>query len=225
MGRPLRKARQELVETLLPELRVVVPATDSPHDVREGARLDLAALFPGADQVWLEFGFGAGEHVAWQAAHHPNVGVLGCELFINGVASLVRHVHEQRLANVRIADTDSFRVLSALPEASIARAFLLFPDPWPKVRHHRRRFVRAEILDLLAKALVDGAEFRLATDHSGYCTWALARLIAHGAFDWRAERAADWRERPADWPPTRYEQRARAAWRSPVFLTFRRRLR
>jgi tRNA (guanine-N7-)-methyltransferase len=213
IGRPLRKARQELIDELLPQLRVVV---------EDGKTLDVAALFPGVRSVWLELGFGGGEHLAWQAAHHPDVGILGCELFINGVASLLRHVRDQDLAHVRIADTDSFRVLSALPAQSIDRVFLLFPDPWPKARHHRRRFVRRDVLDLLAKVLRDGAEFRFATDHSEYCTWALARVLRHGSFAWTAERPGDWRERPADWPPTRYEERAIAAGRSPVFLTFRR---
>lgn len=188
--------------------------------VDEGQRLDVAALFPGVRAVWLELGFGGGEHLAWQAAANPDVGIVGCELFINGVASLLRHVRDQGLAHVRIADTDSFRVLSALPPASIDRAFLLFPDPWPKARHHRRRFVRPDVLDLLAKVLSDGAEFRFATDHAEYCTWALARVLRHGAFAWTAESARDWRERPADWPPTRYEERGRAAGRAPVFLTF-----
>ncbi len=172
--------------------------------------------------MWLELGFGGGEHLAWQAAQNPDVGILGCELFINGVASLLRHVREQQLAHVRVADTDSFRVLSALPPASIDRAFLLFPDPWPKLRHHRRRFVRRDVLDLLASVLTDGAEFRFATDHAEYCTWALARVLNHVAFAWTAESARDWRQRPADWPPTRYEERAIAAGRRPVFLTFRR---
>lgn len=151
--------------------------------------------------------------------------MLGCEVFQNGVASLLRHVREQGLANVRIAETNSFRVLGSLPETSIGRAFLLFPDPWPKARHHRRRFVRGEVLDLLARALADGAEFRFATDHADYCAWVLARLLAHPAFAWAAEHPADWRVRPADWPPTRYEERALAAGRSPVFLTFQRRPR
>ena len=216
IGRPLRKQRQELLDQLLPHLRLTVV---------DGEPLDPRALFPGLQDVWIETGFGFGEHLAWQAAAHPDVGFVGCELFINGVASLVRHVQEQNLANVRIADTDAFRVFSVLPTASIGRAFLLFPDPWPKARHHRRRFVRSDVLDLYARVLRDGAELRFATDHTAYCTWALSHVVRHGAFEWTAETAAEWRRRPADWPPTRYEQRALEAGRKPAFLTFRRRPR
>ncbi len=216
LGRPLRAGRQELLSDLLPRLRLAVA---------EGAVIDPAAVFPDKREVWIELGFGGGEHLAAQAEAHPDVGIIGTELFLNGIGSLLRHVRDRQLDNVRIADTDSFKLVSALAPASVARVFLLFPDPWPKVRHHRRRFVRTETLDLLARLLKDGGEFRFATDHTEYCTWALARIVRHPDFVWNAEGPADWRERPADWPETRYEQRARAAGRKPVFLSFSRRPR
>lgn len=216
LGRPLRAGRQELLSDLLPRLRL---------SVADGAGIDPAALFPGKREVWLELGFGGGEHLAAQAEAHPDVGVIGTELFLNGIGSLLRHVRDRQLTNVRVADIDSFRLIGALAPASIARVFLLFPDPWPKVRHHRRRFVRDESLDLVARLLRDGGEFRFATDHADYCTWALARIVRHPAFAWAAESPADWRERPPDWPATRYEQRALAAGRKPVFLSFFRRPR
>lgn len=191
----------------------------------EGAVVDPAVLFPDKREVWLELGFGGGEHLAAQAEANPDVGFIGTELFLNGIGSLLRHVRDRQLANVRIADADSFRLIRALTPASIARVSLLFPDPWPKVRHHRRRFVREETLDLLAAVMKDGAEFRFATDHADYCAWALARILRHPAFVWPAETAADWRSRSPDWPATRYEQRALAVGRQPVFLRFLRRPR
>ena len=187
IGRPLRKQRQELFEQLLPRLRVTVA---------DGETLDPRTLFPGSTDVWLEIGFGYGEHLAWQAAHNPTVGIIGSELFINGLASMVQHVSDQNLGNVRIGDTDAFRILSALAPQSIGRAFLLFPDPWPKVRHHRRRFIRDETLTLFARVLRDGAELRVATDHLSYLGWALTHLLRHPDFEWTAERPDDWRVRP-----------------------------
>lgn len=214
LGRPLRHGRQELLETLLPTVGVRVAA---------GRPVDLSAQFGPSQPVWVELGFGAGEHLAWQAIANPGVGMLGCELFLNGISSLLRHVRDQGLTNVRIADADAVTLLAALPAESVARLFLLFPDPWPKARHHKRRLIQSPTLGAIARILVDGAEFRFATDHAGYCAWVLSRVLRHDAFDWPAESVSDWRSRPPDWPPTRYESLARAG--KPVFLSFRRRPR
>jgi tRNA (guanine-N7-)-methyltransferase len=188
--------------------------------------LDPASLFaPTPDAVWLEVGFGGGEHLAAQAAAHPAIGIIGCEPFINGVVSLLGHVVRDDLANVRIWPESAVTLLDALPDASIARAFVLFPDPWPKLRQHKRRFVARANLDRLARVLTDGAELRVASDHADYVRWMLFELVSHPEFEWLARGPRDWRERPEDWPPTRYEEKARAAGLSPTFLRFRRHAR
>lgn len=206
-----------LLETLLPRLRVEVPASGV---------LEPRGLFgPEIDAVWLEIGFGAGEHLAAQAAAAPRTGVIGCEVFENGVVKLLAELQRRALGNVRLFIDDARLLLAALPEASLARAFILFPDPWPKLRHHKRRIVARATLDALARVLADGAELRLATDDVDYLRWMLERLTAPGDFEWLARRPGDWRARPADWPPTRYEEKALAADRPPAFLRFRRRPR
>lgn len=213
-GRKLRPGRQRLIEQLLPRLEVTVPAC---------GRLDPRALFddPVAD-VWIEVGFGAGEHLAAQARAHPEVGLIGCEPYINGVAALLATVAAQRLGNVRVVPDDARLLLAALPDASVGRLFALFADPWPKARHHKRRFINRQTLDVCARILRDGAEFRLATDLAEHCRWILDHLRRHDSFVWLARSPRDWRERPDDWPETRYEEKARRQGRRPVFLRFRR---
>jgi len=220
-GRALRPGRLALLESLLPRLAVSLPASGAAPP----ERLDLAALFPGAREVWLEIGFGGGEHLAWQAARHPEVGFIGAEHFINGVASLVRLVKEDGLENVRIHQGDGRDLLAALPDCALGRVFILFPDPWRKTRHHKRRIVQRETLDSLARVMRDGAELRLATDHRDYLVWMLERGCAHPAFRWLARGPGDWRRRPDDWPATRYEAKAIDAGRQPAYLRFERRPR
>ena len=213
-GRKLHPGQQGLVDTLLPRLAVPLPATGT---------LDPAALFaPPVNDVWLEIGFGGGEHLAVQAAAHRDVGIIGCEVFENGIAKLLGEVERQALANVRILADDARLLVAALPAASIGRVFILFPDPWPKQRHHKRRIVAGATLDALAAIMKDGAELRLATDDVGYLGWMLACAPVHPAFAWLAEGPADWRARPVDWPGTRYEAKAIAAGRRPYFLRLRR---
>lgn len=217
-GRPLRPGRRALLETLLPALRVAVPPG--------GGTLDLAAAFGGAPQeLWLEIGFGAGEHLAWQAARRPEVSFLGAEVFVNGIAALLREIDAGGLANIRIYQGDGRDLLDALPAASLDRAFILFPDPWPKLRHHKRRIVQPAVLDRLATAMRDGAELRMATDHRDYLRWMLRLAAAHPAFRWLASRPRDWRERPDDSPATRYELKALGEGRAPTYLRFVRRAR
>jgi tRNA (guanine-N7-)-methyltransferase len=201
---------------LLPQLAVSLPASGV---------LDLRTLF-GATQapVWLEIGFGGGEHLAWQAEAHPGMGLIGCEVFENGIAKLLAQIQRRALDNIRIFPDDARLLLAALPPASIDRVFVLFPDPWPKRRHHERRLASRQTLDRLADIMTDSAELRLATDDAGYFAWMLERLTAHPAFEWLARRPGDWRQRPRDWPPTRYEAKARAAGRTPYFLRARRRV-
>jgi tRNA (guanine-N7-)-methyltransferase len=212
-GRALRKRQTALIENLLPRLRLDLASPVA----------DVAALFvPPVREVWLEIGFGGGEHLAWQAARHRDVGFIGCEPFINGVAGLLAEIERQDLVNVRIHDGDAGEVLDWLPDAAIGRAFLLHPDPWPKKRHWKRRFVTAENLGRLARVMALGGELRIASDWPDYVDWMVRRLTAHPAFAWTARCAEDWRTRPADWPETRYEAKAVRQGRRPVFLRFRR---
>jgi tRNA (guanine-N7-)-methyltransferase len=180
--------------------------------------------FPVSD-LWLEIGFGGGEHLAAQAAAYPNVGLLGCEPYINGVASLLTHVDDHGLRNVRIFPDDARDLLASLPPAVLGRAFILFPDPWPKARHNRRRIVNPQVLDLLATAMKDGAELRLATDHSDYGRWMLALLSRHPDFEWLAAGPGDWQRRSGDWPPTRYEAKALGGGERCLYLRYHRRPR
>lgn len=213
-GKKLRAGQEALLETLLPRLLVEVPP--------EPLKIDLAALFGGERDVWLEVGFGAGEHLVWQAEHHPAVGLIGCEPYVNGVAKCLAHIERTGVSNVRLFTDDARLVMAALPAQSLGRAFVLFPDPWPKTRHHKRRFVQRSSLDVLALLLKPGAELRLATDDPSYLPWMVEHACRHRAFEWLAEGPADWRGRPADWPATRYEQKMLAGHK-PAFLRLRRR--
>ncbi len=181
--------------------------------------LDLATLFDGKE-VWLEVGFGGGEHLVHQAAQNPDVGIIGCEPYINGVAMLLGKIRQAGVDNLRVHPGDARDLFDVLPEASIAKAFLLYPDPWPKKRHHRRRFVTPEHLEPLVRALKPGAEFRVATDIADYVRQTLEEVPRAG-FEWTAERAEDWREAWPDWYSTRYEQKALREGRTPHYLTFR----
>ena len=214
-GHKLRPNRRRLMETLYPRLRVAVPA--------DGAELDPAALFDRPmSEIWLEIGFGAGEHLAGLAARRPDVGFIGFEPFVNGVASLLSRVDEAGLDNVRVFDDDARLLLGRFPAASVARIFLLFADPWPKRRHWRRRFVQEETLDEFSRILVDGGRFVFASDHMGYVRWTLEKAHRHAAFRWLAERRRDWAEAPADWIQTRYEKKALSRGERPIYLAFAR---
>ncbi len=180
---------------------------------------DPLAQFPDTVQeVWLEVGFGAGEHLVWQAQHHPQVGLIGAEPYEMGMAKLLTKLEETPLNTVRLYEGDGREIIEALPDASLGRFFLLFPDPWPKTRHHKRRFLQMAMLDELARVLKPGSELRFATDDKSYLPYALERLMAHPKFRWLAEGPQDWKTRPADWPPTRYE--AKQIRGLPTFLRF-----
>lgn len=216
-GRPLRPGLRRLLQEHLPRVELRLP---------DSGELDPSVAFDqGPRAVWLEIGFGGGEHLAWQAGQSPKVGMIGCEVFENGVATLVRALEAEALANVRIFTSDARVLLERLRPESLERAFLLFPDPWPKRRHAARRFLQRETLDLLADALCDGAEFRAASDDPKMQAWMLSRLLNHPAFIWTAASAADALARGDDWPPTRYEAKALAEGRRPIYLRFRRRPR
>jgi len=214
-GKPLRPGQKDLIASDLPGLTILLDD-----------RVNLTALFgPGAKEYWLEIGFGSGEHLAWQAEHNPDVGVLGCEPFLNGVATLLGKLKKNGSKNVRIHNEAAELLLAKLSTASIDKAFLLFPDPWPKTGHNKRRFVSFANIEALAKVLKDGAELRIATDHTDYGAWILWHMLQSKDFDWQCENTGDWRQRGSDWPPTRYEQKALDKGLHPVYYRFRRRPR
>jgi tRNA (guanine-N7-)-methyltransferase len=216
-GRRLRSMQKVWVGELLPRFVLTIP--------RSGL-LELGAAFIAPKRpVWLEIGFGGGEHLAAQAECHPEISLIGCEVFQPGIARLLAHIELRHLDNIRIFTDDARLMIAALPPSSIDRVFIMFPDPWPKRRHENRRLVSYETLDALAAVMTDGAELRLATDDSNYLVWMLERLTEHPFFEWLVRGPCDWRNRPGDWPPTRYEEKARAAGRVPNFLRLRRRFR
>jgi tRNA (guanine-N7-)-methyltransferase len=211
-GQTLRDNHVRLVKNLLPKLRVPDDA-DCLNDPR--------ALFESpVSEVWLEVGFGGGEHLAWQATANPHVGFIGGEPFINGVAKLLSLVERGDLSNVRIIDDDIRPRLDQMGDQTISRAFLLFPDPWPKLRHHKRRFVNQANLDRLHRIMKPGAEFRVASDIDHYIRWSLREVAGHGGFTLLSDSPQDWRQRPADWPQTRYEAKAVREGRTCAYLRF-----
>ncbi len=218
-GKTLRKGQIEHLENTLPALAVPeVEWEDNP----ERSPVDLAALFGDERPVWLEIGFGGGEHLLHMAQTYPDVGIIGCEPFVNGVAMLLPRIVEEGVENARIHMGDARDLLDVLPEASLDKAFLLYPDPWPKARHQRRRFVIEENLVPLAQALKPGAEFRVATDIADYVRQTLEVITAMEQFEWLAEGPDDWRRPWGDWTRTRYEAKALREGRTPHYLTFRR---
>jgi len=216
-GRGLRPAQKARISELLSRFAVTIP---------EGGWLEPCAPFSTPKRaVWLEIGFGGGEHLAFQAERHPDITLIGCEVFEPGIARLLAHIERRRLDNIRIFADDARRIIAALRPSSIDRVFILFPDPWPKRRHADRRLLSRETLDALGVIMKDGGELRLATDDGNYLVWMLERVTEHPLFEWLVQGPLDWRNRPNDWPATRYEERARVAGRVPTFLRLRRRLR
>lgn len=182
--------------------------------------IDLRALFPTANEIALEVGFGGGEHLAAQARLHWDWGFIGCEPFANGVAKLLTQIDAQKLANVRIHADDARPLIARLPERSLSTVYVLYPDPWPKLRHRKRRFIQSESLDELARAMRAGAELRIATDHMDYARWTLWHIMRDARFQWTADGPSDWRARGADWPTTRYAQKALKDGRACIYLRF-----
>jgi tRNA (guanine-N7-)-methyltransferase len=199
-GKPLRRHHLELMEQLLPKLRV-----------------DLADTF-SAGETWLEIGFGGGEHLAHQAELHPHIQFIGAEPFINGVAKLLAEIERRDLGNIRIHDNDARDLLARLPDRSLARVYLLYPDPWPKARQNKRRFINAETLEHIARVLKPRGYFLFASDIADYVDWTLAEVAANAAF----ELVSNLTEPFENWTETRYEAKARREGREPRYLIFRR---
>ncbi|MEL7487599.1 MAG: tRNA (guanosine(46)-N7)-methyltransferase TrmB [Pseudomonadota bacterium] len=209
----LKPRQARLMESLLPAI-AVDPAQEAP---------DLATLFPNAEEIWMEIGFGGGEHLAWQAARKPDVGFIGAEPFVNGVAKLLCQIEDKALSNIRVLHGDARPLIEAIPAGALSRLFVLHPDPWPKKRHFKRRMISPWFFEAAARALRSGGELRVASDIPDYVRWTLMHAQRAAAFDWTAERARDWTERPSDWPQTRYEAKALKEGRTPAYLSFRRR--
>jgi len=214
-GKPLSPRRLGLMATVYPTLAVDV-ATPSPRDLR--------TIFPVAvSDIRLEIGFGGGEHLIAAATKRHDLGFIGVEPFVNGMAKVVAAVADLGLRNIRLFDGDAVRLLDWLPSASLAEVDLFYPDPWPKKRHFKRRFVGRANLDRFARVLLRGGLFRFVSDIESYVEWTLLHTLRHADFAWTAERADDWRRPFPDWPGTRYEAKALAGGRKPAYLTFKRR--
>ncbi|MDF1736299.1 MAG: tRNA (guanine(46)-N(7))-methyltransferase TrmB [Minwuia sp.] len=204
-GKKRSGRQQHLLDSVLP--RVLV---------------DSGQLGDGDRPLWLEIGFGGAEHLLGQARANPGVDLIGCEPFLEGVVKALDGMEAEGLTNVRLHAEDVRPLLDGMADAVLDRVFVLFPDPWPKSRHHKRRLVSTQTLDSLARVMRDRAGLRIATDHMGYARWILSHGLRHPAFEWTAERVSDWREVPADHVTTRYQSKLLAG-SEPLFLTFRRR--
>ncbi len=217
-GKALKKSQKAYLDE---DLAALSPGAVGWEENPERLPLDLDALFGGRD-VWLEVGFGGGEHLVHQAQANPEIGIIGAEPYINGVAMLLGKIRRASVTNLAVHPGDARDLMDVLPAASISKAFLLYPDPWPKARHHRRRFVTPEHLEPLARVMKPGAILRVATDIPDYVRQTLEEVPRAG-FEWLAEAPRDWRVAWDDWISTRYEQKALREGRVPHYLTFQRR--
>ena len=218
-GHTLSSRQENLLENVLPKVAVNIPQN---HD----SSIDIEGLFGRKNApLWLEIGFGKGEHIATQASWRSDVNIIGCEPYINGVVGLLDRMAEEKQENIRIYPDDARDVLERLPEASVERVFLLHPDPWPKNKHEKRRFVSQENLKILAQVMKDGAELRIGTDHFNYARWTMFQIYQSPFFNWNAQFAEHWRTRPSDWPETRYQQKALKDGVNSVYLSFTRVIR
>lgn len=212
-GKKLRPRQAALIETLLPRLAL---------DLSVPAPVDLRALFPDPTvDIRLEIGFGGGEHLIAEAERDPHAGFVGIEPFVNGMAKTLAAIEARRLRNIRLHHGDATEVLAWLRPDSIARVDLIYPDPWPKRRHWKRRFVQEQSVAAIARILRADGEFRFVSDIADYAAWTLGRVLRSRLFVWTAERADDWRRPWAGFDGTRYEAKAKRAGRVPCYLTFR----
>lgn len=204
----LHPTQQRLADELLPKVKLQL--ADGP--------LSLENAFEQQRQKnFIEIGYGGGEHLARQAQNNRDANYIGCEPFIGGIGKMLAAIDDAELKNVKLYTDDALHLIKALPEASFDGAYLLYPDPWPKKRHHKRRFVNPVTLSALARILKPGAEFRVATDIEDYATWVLGHVMRHDQFVWPAQNAGAWHNPWSDWQPTRYEQKARKEGRHVSF--------
>jgi len=212
-GHKLRAHQADLIEHLLPRLTL---------DITGPRCTDLARLFdPPADDVRLEIGFGGGEHLIAEARAFPNTGFIGCEPYVNGMAKILTLIKAGDIGNIRLFAGDAAELLAWVPARSLARIDLIHPDPWPKRRHWKRRFVQDSTIAAMARALARGGEFRFVSDISDYCAWTLSHFMRTSDFVWTAERATDWRQPWADYTMTRYGRKAEREGRNAAYLIFK----
>jgi tRNA (guanine-N7-)-methyltransferase len=212
-GKTLHGGQKAQVDELLPQVEIVLPE-----------RLDPEALFPDAEKVVIEIGYGGGEHLARKAGEEPQTGFIGCEVFTGGIGKMVQAIAAKDLRNVRLYTDDALKLLMALPEASVDAVYLLYPDPWPKSRHHKRRFVSPTTLDQLARVIRPGGTFYFASDIEDYANWTLAHIVREPRFAFEPDGPGSWHQPYSGWQPTRYEQKARREGRMISFyFGFRRR--
>ena len=212
-GRKLSSTRAGVLDAVLPQYQITL------DDISDGKDIE-PTIFLGSDteEIWFEVGFGNGEHLAEQAVRNPNIGMIGCEPFINGVSNLLRLIEKNNIENIRIWTDDARILMDKLRPNTISKIFVLHPDPWPKKKHHKRRFIQDETLDMFANFMKKSAELRLATDDARLADWMLDKVWHHKNFKWLAKKADDWRIRPDDWPETRYGKKQLAG--KPVYLRF-----
>jgi tRNA (guanine-N7-)-methyltransferase len=213
-GKALKQNRQSAYDLVMPAVQITLPDGDAP--------LSPAGFFdfPVKD-VWLEVGFGNGEQLVHQALENPDIGMIGCEPFLNGVSALCRDISDKGIKNIRIWQDDARVLLPRMLSKSISRCFVLNSDPWPKTRHHKRRFIQKETLDELHRLLKTGAELRLSSDDPSLNAWQMEKPYFHGGYEWLAHCADDWRSRPADMLGTRYQAKGQVQGRATVFLNFK----
>ena len=208
-GKSLRAGQKDLLAEALPLFSMAM------EDLAEGRAFSRTPR-----EVWLEIGFGAGEHLVEQAKANRDVGVIGCEPFLNGIVATLAALRREDISNALLRRGDAQAVVEAAPDSFFSRVFVLYPDPWPKRRHHKRRLITGGVIDSLARVMRPGAELRFATDIDDYAGWTLARFLASPHFCWAAAQAEDWRRPWPQWRPTRYEAKARSEGRRSVYLTF-----
>jgi tRNA (guanine-N7-)-methyltransferase len=208
-GRKLRASKDAVLEAALPRLLIALPQEQLHPDT----------LFTQAGrELWFEIGFGGGEHLVEQARRNPQVNFIGCEPYVNGLATLLASIEKLECGNIRLYNDDARALLEKLPDGCIQRLFVLFPDPWPKARHHKRRIIAQPSLELFYRKLAPGGLLRIATDHVDYSVWMLEQLQLFGKFAWTAQSHLDWKQPPADWVPTRYQAKALQEGREAVFF-------
>ncbi len=213
-GRKLSPFRENVLKNTLPKYIIDIP------EETQNSSLNPNSLFGDMQptEIWLEIGFGNGEHLAEQAKKYPNIGMIGCEPFINGVSKLLTAIEDENITNIRIWPDDARILMDSLQNKTLSRCFVLHPDPWPKKRHSRRRFIQTEQLDQFSNLMKEGSELRIATDDSDLANWMFEKTWNHPNFQWQAKSADDWRIRPNDWPETRYGQKQLAG--KPNYFRF-----
>lgn len=211
-SRPLKDTQRQVLANLWPQVSL---------ELLQHSMINPLDLFsPPLTDLWVEIGFGGGEHLAAQAALHPQIGFVGCEPFVNGVASLMVQIQDQSLKNIRIVKDDARLLLARLPDHSVGRIFVLFPDPWPKKRHNKRRIIQNATVEVFARILKPGGMLSMATDDAPYADWMQSIMAQHAEFELVLEGRTSVYERPQDWPSTRYEQKGIAQGRTPVYLVY-----